>query len=126
MDFSGSPDITVIHKRLWEDSSPTNNPLEENSFTILGLPSEAEAAFQALKTTLTSAPLLRMSDFTRELVIECDASGWGIGAVLMQERQPVAYFSTGLSTNMLAKSAYEKELMALVLVVQHWRPYLLG
>lgn len=44
----------------------------------------------------------------------------------MQDKQPTAYFSKSLSGRLLTKSAYEKELMALVLVVQHWRPYLLG
>lgn len=67
-----------------------------------------------------------MPDFTKEFVIECDASGRGLGAVLMQDHQPVAYFSKALSSRWLAKSAYEKELMALVLAIQHWRPYLLG
>lgn len=37
----------------------------------------------------------------------------------------MAYFSKALSTKNLAKSIYEKELMALVLAIQHWRPYLL-
>jgi hypothetical protein len=46
--------------------------------------------------------------------------------VLQQDRRPVAYFSRALSGRSLAKSAYERELMALVLAVQHWQPYLLG
>ena len=89
-------------------------------------PTEADQAFHDLKAALTSAPLLRTPDFTKEFIVECDASGRGLGAVLMQDRQPVAYFSKTLSSRWLAKSAYEKELMALVLVIQHWRPYLLG
>jgi hypothetical protein len=44
----------------------------------------------------------------------------------MQEKKPIAYFSKVLGTKNLSKSAYEKELMALGLAIQHWRPYLLG
>jgi hypothetical protein len=44
----------------------------------------------------------------------------------MQEKRPIAYFSKALGTRNLTKSAYEKELMAMVLAIQHWRPYLLG
>nr|GEV03683.1 Ty3/gypsy retrotransposon protein [Tanacetum cinerariifolium] len=55
-----------------------------------------------------------------------DTSGRGIEAVLMQSQRPIAYFSKALSDQNLNKSAYEKEIMALVLAIQHWRPYLLG
>jgi hypothetical protein len=44
----------------------------------------------------------------------------------MQEKRPIAYFSKALGVRNLAKSAYEKELMVVVLAIQHWRPYLLG
>ncbi|CAJ2665907.1 unnamed protein product [Trifolium pratense] len=44
----------------------------------------------------------------------------------MQDKRPIAYFSKALGVRNLSKSAYEKELMAVVLAIQHWRPYLLG
>ena len=80
----------------------------------------AREAFQKLKTVMTTSPVLALPNFDVAFEVECDAAGRGIGAVLMQNRQPIAYFSKALSENNLAKSVYEKELMALVLSIQHW------
>ena len=75
---------------------------------------EALLAFEELKKVMTTSPILVLPDFTQPFEIECDASGRGVGAVLMQKKRPIAFFSKALSKNNLTKSAYEKELMALV------------
>lgn len=77
-----------------------------------------------LKEAVTSTPVLVLPDFNQTFHIECDASGGGIGAVLTQGKKPIAFFSKALSEGSLNKSIYKKELMALVLAIQHWRPYL--
>jgi hypothetical protein len=87
---------------------------------------EADAAFSALKGGVTSAPVLTLPDFTKPFVVECNASTYGFGAVLIQEGHPIAFFSRPVAPRHRSLAAYKRELIGLVLAVRHWRPYLWG
>ncbi|XP_041995688.1 uncharacterized mitochondrial protein AtMg00860-like [Salvia splendens] len=56
----------------------------------------AKQSFEALKAAMCSTPVLRLPNFEVPFVVETDASDLGIGAVLLQDGHPLAYFSKKL------------------------------
>jgi hypothetical protein len=83
-----------------------------------------DQAFEALKQALISTVVLALPNFDQPFVIEIDACDHGVGAVLMQNGHPLAFLSKALSVQSRGLSTYEKEYMAILLVVQQWRSYL--
>nr|GEZ42894.1 hypothetical protein [Tanacetum cinerariifolium] len=75
---------------------------------------------------MSSIPVLALLNFSKEFMVDTDALGFGIRMVLMQEGRPIAYYSQTLGSRAVMKSVYEQELMAILLAIQKWRPYLLG
>jgi hypothetical protein len=91
--------------------APLTAFLKKNYFTWT--PAVAQA-FQTLKMVMCTTPVLALPNFTKTFVLECDASRKGIGIVLMQEGQPLAFTSKQLSKRNLGKSIYEKEMLAIL------------
>lgn len=83
-----------------------------------------DAAFEALKTALVTAPVLALPDFHKQFQIHTDASDHGVGAVLIQDGHPIAFVSKALGPRTRGLSTYDKEYLAILVVVDQWRSYL--
>ncbi len=91
---------------------------------------ECEQAFNSLKHRLITAPVLTLPSFDQDFVLDVDASGNGLGAVLSQAvdggEQVVGYASRTLTKAEKSYCATRRELLALVWGIRHFRPYLYG
>ena len=88
-----------------------------------------EKAFQALIQGMSKRPILLQPDFDKRFVLQTDASALGMGAVLLQEGvtkklQPVEFFSATFTPTERNYDVYERELLAIMKALAHWRPYL--
>lgn len=87
-------------------------------------------AFENLKLMLQNSPILQLPDFSKQFLVTTDASNFAIGGVLSQKFDgndlPIAYASRTLNKSEVNLSTIEKELLAIVWVCKHFRPYLYG
>ena len=92
---------------------------------------QCQDTFDHLKNLLVNAPLLVYPDFTKDFVLETDASGSGLGAVLAQEQEngliaPIAFASRTLQKHEQNYGVTELEALGAVWAIKHFRPYLYG
>jgi len=85
-----------------------------------------QEAFDELKAALTSAPVLALLKAGVPFEAICDASGFGLGAILQQDGRPVAFVSRKLLPSELNYTTTEQELLAVVHALKVWRCYLEG
>lgn len=87
-------------------------------------------SFSSLKKLLTSGPVLGHFLPNAETKIHADASGYGLGAVLVQvqngKERPIAYASRSMSPSEINYSTTEKECLAVIWAISKFRPYLFG
>jgi len=76
-------------------------------------------SIEKLKTKLCEALVLALPNFDKLFEIDCDASGAGIGVVLIQDQHPIACFSEKLNGSK-NYSTYHKESYAFIRALNHW------
>ena len=86
-------------------------------------------AFKALKTLLTQAPVLIYPKLNEPYILQTDASGYAIGAVLSQigddgKEHPIAYISRTLNKHERKYSTTEKECLAVLNACEKFKDYL--
>ncbi|GJU64521.1 putative reverse transcriptase domain-containing protein [Tanacetum coccineum] len=87
---------------------------------------EQELTFQTMKDKLCNAPILALPDRLEDFVVYCDASGIGLGCVLMQRGKVIAYAYRQLKIHVKNYTTHDLELGAVVFALKIWRHYLYG
>jgi hypothetical protein len=85
-----------------------------------------EKVFHTLRQHLTSASVLVEPDNSKPFELFCDASGMGLGCVLMQEGRVITYASRALRPHEINYPTHDLELVAVVHTLKIWRHYLMG
>jgi len=75
---------------------------------------------------MSNAPVLATLDFSKPFIIRCDALGFGIEAILMQDGYLIAFESRELNKRECLKSTFNKEMLTIMHALAKWRQYLLG
>ena len=92
---------------------------------------DCQSTFEDLRNRLVNVPILGFPDLEKQFILDTDASDSGIGAGLSQKDEArvervIAYASRVLSKAERRYCVTQRELLAVVTFVQHFRPYLLG
>jgi hypothetical protein len=87
---------------------------------------KCEDAFHTLRDHLTTAAVLTQPDVSKPFDIYCDASGIGLGCVLMQDNRVIAYASRALRVHEQNYPTHDLELAAVIHALKIWRHHLMG
>ena len=126
--------LTGYYRRFIKDYAtmavPLNNLTRKKYPETLVWTEECDKAFNALKSVLTSSPVLSSPDFEKTFIVQMDASNYGIRAVLSQTdadglEHPIAYFSRKL-LDREQYSTIKKECLAIKLAIKAFQKYFFG
>ncbi|GKA41751.1 putative reverse transcriptase domain-containing protein, partial [Tanacetum coccineum] len=125
--INGDVSSKALQRKIWGlrmADSHTGNHLEDSFTPLKTIRSKTfdwgedqESAFQTLKEKLCNAPILALSDGPEDFVVYCDVSGLGLGCVLMQRGNVIAYASRQLKIHEKNYTIHDLELGAVANVV---------
>jgi hypothetical protein len=120
--------LASYYRRFIPDFSKLVKPITSllKNDTKFNSSSRCNEAFEQLKVLLTTAPVLAQPDIEKPFDVYCDASGSGLGCVLMQEGRVIAYASRQLRWHEEHYPTHDLVLATVVHALKIWRRYLLG
>jgi len=92
---------------------------------------DEQDVFDQLKARVTAEPVLAHANLRDQFELEVDASGYVVGAILLQQKEdgkkhPIGYYSATLNEAQRNYNIYDLELLAIVMALKNWRPLLAG
>lgn len=124
--------LVGYYRKFIQNFAKTSKPLTKllKKDTKFIWDASCSIAFQTLKESIISPPILQYPDFSKKFIITTDASNFAVGAILSQgeinKDKPIAFASRTLNHAEQNYSTTEKELAAVVWAVKHFRPYIFG
>jgi transposase InsO family protein len=123
--------LANYYRRFVENFAGISAPLTEltkKTSSIEKWDASCDDAFNALKTALTTAPVLRLPDLSKPVFINTDASSFAISAVFQQlhndELHPVLFWSRKLASAERNYDTREREMLAIITIAKLFRHYL--
>jgi hypothetical protein len=119
--------LAGYYQRFISNFSKISKPITKllKKGTIYDWSKECDDAFQTLKKLLTTSPVLAQPNIAKPFDIFGDASGTGLGCVLMQEGRVISYSSRQLRCHEECYPTHDLELAVVVMALRTWQHYLL-